>query len=130
MKLEKILACVLAALIVLCVIVYFTLPEQGEQIYIPPAEHMPENVEIPEGYQLVDNYTDVYFVEEEDGIHYYWLVKFNDGSYGWQEVDENGNIIFPNRESKPTEEPTDTEPTEKENTEPEATVPEETETSE
>lgn len=113
MKIEKILACVLAVLVVLTVIVYFTLPEQGEQIYIPQSEHTSEDMEIPEGYQLVDNYTDVYFVEKEDGIHYYWHVKFSDGTYGWQEVDENGNIIFPNRE------PEETEPSE-------SAVPEET----
>ncbi len=103
MKIEKILACVVAGLIILCAIVYFTLPEQGEQIYIPAVESVPEGVEIPEGYKLVDNYTDVYYVETENGIRYYWLVQFNDGSYGWQEVDENGNIVFPNRETEPEE---------------------------
>lgn len=82
--------------------VYLTLPQSGEQIYIPPAEHtLPSGVEIPEGYKLVDNYTDVYYSEQEDGIHYYWLVKFSDGTYGWQEVDKDGNIIFPNHSSEP-----------------------------
>ena len=102
MKLEKILGIALIALIVICFIVYLTLPQSGEQIYIPPAEHtLPSGVEIPEGYKLVDNYTDVYYSEQEDGIHYYWLVKFSDGTYGWQEVDKDGNIIFPNHSSEP-----------------------------
>ena len=113
MKIEKILACVAIGLFILCAIVYFTLPEQGEQIYIPSIESVPEGVEIPEGYKLVDNYTDVYYVETEDGIRYYWLVQFSDGSYGWQEVDANGNIVFPNRESEPEETvPKETEPSE------------------
>lgn len=103
MKIEKILACIAAGLVILCAIVYFTLPKQGEQIYIPSTQTVPEGVEIPEGYKLVDNYTDVYYVETEDGIKYYWLVQFSDGSYGWQEVDENGNIVFPNREAEPEE---------------------------
>lgn len=103
MKIEKILACIAAGLVILCTIVYFTLPKQGEQIYIPSTQTVPEGVEIPEGYKLVDNYTDVYYVETEDGIKYYWLVQFSDGSYGWQEVDENGNIVFPNREAEPEE---------------------------
>ena len=85
----------------ICAVVYLTLPKRGEQVYIPPAEHtVPDGVEIPEGYKLVDNYTDVYYSEQEDGIHYYWLVKFSDGSYGWQEVDKDGNIIFPNHGSE------------------------------
>ena len=100
MKIEKILACVAIALVILCAIVYFTLPEQGEQIYIPYTQSVPEGVKIPDGYKLVDNYTDVYYVETEEGIKYYWLVQFSDGSYGWQEVDENGNIVFPNRETE------------------------------
>ena len=133
MKIEKILICVLAGLIILCGIVYLTLPEQGEQIYIPGVQSVPEGVEIPDGYKLVDNYTDVYYVETEDGIKYYWLVQFSDGSYGWQEVDENGNIVFPNRETEPEEtipeettpsEP-ETEPTEQEETN---STPENTET--
>lgn len=98
MKTEKILICILAALFILCVIVYITLPDQGEQIYIPAVQNIPESVVIPDGYRLVDNFTDVYFVETEDGYKYYWLVKFEDGTYGWQEVDKDGNIIFPNRE--------------------------------
>lgn len=111
MKTEKILACITAALIILCVIVYLTLPEQGEQVYIPAVESVPEGIEIPEGYKLVDNYTDVYYVETENGIKYYWLVQFSDGTYGWQEVDKNGNIIFPNREVEPSEtESTETTP--------------------
>lgn len=114
MKIEKILACVVIGLIILCGIVYFTLPKQGEQIYIPSVESVPEGIEIPEGYKLVDNYTDVYYTETDDGIKYYWLVQFSDGSYGWQEVDENGNIVFPNRESEPSEPAT--EPTTSENT--------------
>ena len=103
MKIEKILACVVAGLFILCAIVYFTLPEQGEQIYIPGTQSVPEGIEIPDGYKLVDNYTDVYYVETEDGIKYYWLVQFSDGSYGWQQVDEYGNIVFPNRETVPEE---------------------------
>ncbi len=98
MKTEKILACIAVGLVILCVIAYFTLPEQGEQIYIPSVESVPEGLEIPDGYKLVDNYTDVYYVETEDGVKYYWLVRFNDGSYGWQEVDKDGNLVFPNRE--------------------------------
>lgn len=121
MKTEKILTCIVVALIVLCIIVYFTLPEQGEQIYIPSVESLPEGVEIPEGYKLVDNYTDVYYVETENDIRYYWLVQFSDGSYGWQEVDENGNIVFPNRE-------TESSGTESVDTAPEDTVAEESET--
>ena len=102
MKLEKILGIAIIALIVICFIVYLTLPQSGEQIYIPPAKHtLPSGVEIPEGSKLVDNYTDVYYSELEDGIHYYWLVKFSDGTYGWQEVDKDGNIIFPNHSSEP-----------------------------
>lgn len=124
MKIEKILACVVAALVILCVIVYFTLPEQGEQIYIPGTQSVPEGVQIPDGYKLVDNYTDVYYVETEDGIKYYWLVQFSDGTYGWQEVDENGNIVFPNRETEPEETiPKEISPSE---TEQETTAPEET----
>ena len=42
MKIEKILACVVAGLFILCAIVYFTLPEQGEQIYIPGTQSVPE----------------------------------------------------------------------------------------
>lgn len=124
MKIEKILACVVIALVILCAIVYFTLPEQGEQIYIPGTQSVPEGVEIPDGYKLVDNYTDVYYVETEDGIKYYWLVQFSDGTYGWQEVDENGNIVFPNRETEPEETaPEETVPSESET---ETTAPEET----
>lgn len=124
MKIERILACVVAALVILCAIVYFTLPEQGEQIYIPGTQSVPEGVEIPDEYKLVDNYADVYYVETEEGIKYYWLVQFSDGLYGWQEVDENGNIVFPNRETEPEETiPEETMPSE---TETEATAPEET----
>jgi len=108
MKTEKILAVVLVLLIILSVVVYLTLPEQGEQIYIPQVDSLPENVVIPEGYKPVDNFTDVYYVETEDGIRYYWLVAFSDGTYGWQEIDKDGNIIFPNREPESTE-PTETE---------------------
>ena len=72
-----------------------TLPEQGEQIYIPQETSVPEEIEIPEGYQRVDNYSDVYYTETEDGYRYLWLVQFSDGSYGWQEVDENGNLVMP-----------------------------------
>lgn len=119
MKIEKILACIAVGLVILCAIVYFTLPKQGEQIYIPFTQTVPEGVEIPEGCKLVDNYTDVYYVETEDGIKYYWLVRFSDGSYGWQEVDENGNIVFPNREPAPeetTQEESVTEPSASEDT--------------
>ena len=124
MKIEKILACVVAGLVILCAIVYFTLPEQGEQIYIPRTQSVPEGVEIPDGYKLVDNYTDDYYVETDDGIKYYWLVQFSDGTYGWQEVDENGNIVFPNRETEPEETaPEETVPSESET---ETTAPEET----
>ena len=50
MKLEKILGIALIALIVICFFVYLTLPQSGEQIYIPPAEHtLPSGVEIPAG---------------------------------------------------------------------------------
>lgn len=122
MKIEKILICVLVGLILLCGIVYFTLPEQGEQIYIPATQTVPDGVEIPDGYKLVDNYTDVYYVQTEEGIKYYWLVQFSDGTYGWQEVDENGNIVFPNRETELEE----TVPKETTPTEIETTVPEET----
>lgn len=102
MKIEKMLGITLSVLVVICAVVYLTLPKRGEQVYIPPAEHtVPDGVEIPEGYKLVDNYTDVYYSEQEDGIHYYWLVKFSDGTYGWQEVDKDGNIIFPNHSSEP-----------------------------
>ena len=54
----------------------------------------------------MDNYSNVYYTETEDGYRYLWLVQFSDGSYGWQEVDENGNLIFPNRgtEEAPSEE--------------------------
>ena len=69
MKLEKILGIALIALIVICFIVYLTLPQSGEQIYIPPAEHtLPSGVEIPAGYKLVDNYTDVYYSEQEEAF--------------------------------------------------------------
>ncbi len=112
MKIEKILACVLMALFVLCGIVYFSLPEQGEQIYIPPVQSTPTEVEIPEGYKLVDNFNDVYYVETENGIRYFWLMKFENGTYGWQEVDKDGNIILPNRETEPSEPTTSTETTE------------------
>lgn len=111
MKTEKILVCVLAGLIVICAIVYFTLPEQGEQIYIPPVQSAPENVVIPDGYKPVDNFTDVYYVETQDGYRYYWLVKFEDGSYGWQEVDKDGKIILANRETEPPASENITEPT-------------------
>ena len=124
MKIEKILACVVAGLFILCAIVYFTLPEQGEQIYIPGTQSVPEGIEIPDGYKLVDNYTDVYYVETDDGIKYYWLVQFSDGTYGWQEVDENGNIVFPNRETEPAE--TAPEETVSSESEAEITAPEET----
>ena len=97
MKIEKIAAGVLGLLVAVFFIIYFTLPEQGEQIYIPQETSVPEEIEIPEGYQRVDNYSDVYYTETEDGYRYLWLVQFSDGSYGWQEVDENGNLIFPNR---------------------------------
>ncbi len=115
MKVEKILACVLAGLLLLCVIVYLTLPEQGEQIYIPPVQSTPEEVDIPDGYKPVENFNDVYYVETEDGIRYFWLMKFENGTYGWQEVDKDGNVIFPNRETESTTETvptTETEPTE------------------
>lgn len=115
MRIEKILGCVAAILIILCSIVYLTLPEQGEQVYIPSKQLIPEDVEIPEGYKLVENYTDVYYVESDEGIKYFWLVQFSDGSYGWQEVDENGNIVFPNRETEPEQTlPNESEPTEPE----------------
>lgn len=106
MKIEKIAAGVLGLLVAVFFIIYFTLPEQGEQIYIPQKTSVPEEIEIPEGYQRVDNYSDVYYTETEDGYRYLWLVQFSDGSYGWQEVDENGNLIFPNRgtEKAPSEE--------------------------
>ena len=106
MKIEKIAAGVLGLLVAVFFIIYFTLPEQGEQIYIPQKTSVPEEIEIPEGYQRVDNYSDVYYTETEDGYRYLWLVQFSDGSYGWQEVDENGNLIFPNRgtEEAPSEE--------------------------
>ena len=93
MKIEKIAAGVLGLLVAVFFIIYFTLPEQGEQIYIPQETSVPEEIEIPEGYQRVDNYSDVYYTETED-------------SYGWQEVDENGNLIFPNRgtEAVPSDE--------------------------
>ena len=106
MKIEKIAAGVLGLLVAVFFIIYFTLPEQGEQIYIPQKTSVPEEIEIPEGYQRVDNYSDVYYTETEDGSRYLWLVQFSDGSYGWQEVDENGNLIFPNRgtEEAPSEE--------------------------
>lgn len=106
MKIEKIAAGVLGLLVAVFFIIYFTLPEQGEQIYIPQETSVPEEIEIPEGYQRVDNYSDVYYTETEDGYRYLWLVQFSDGSYGWQEVDENGNLIFPNRGTKeaPSEE--------------------------
>ena len=106
MKIEKIAAGVLGLLVAVFFIIYFTLPEQGEQIYLPQETSVPEEIEIPEGYQRVDNYSDVYYTETEDGYRYLWLVQFSDGSYGWQEVDENGNLIFPNRgtEEAPSEE--------------------------
>ena len=88
MKIEKIAAGVLGLLVAVFFIIYFTLPEQGEQIYIPQETSVPEEIEIPEGYQRVDNYSDVYYTETEDGYRYLWLVQFSDGSYGWQEVDE------------------------------------------
>ena len=106
MKIEKIAAGVLGLLVAVFFIIYFTLPEQGEQIYIPQETSVPEEIEIPEGYQRVDNYSNVYYTETEDGYRYLWLVQFSDGSYGWQEVDENGNLIFPNRgtEAVPSDE--------------------------
>ena len=53
MKLEKILGIALIALIVICFIVYLTLPQSGEQIYIPPAEHtLPSGVEYRRGTSL------------------------------------------------------------------------------
>ena len=78
----------------------FLSQEDGEDVYVRSSA-LPSGVEIPAGYKLVDNYTDVYYSEQEDGIHYYWLVKFSDGTYGWQEVDKDGNIIFPNHSSEP-----------------------------
>lgn len=94
MKVEKILACVLAGLLLLCVIVYLTLPEQGEQIYIPPVQSTPEEVDIPDGYKPVENFNDVYYVETEDGIRYFWLMKFENGTYGWQEVLSLGKRLY------------------------------------
>lgn len=102
MKAEKILAVVLAALIVLAVIVYVTLPEDGEQVYIPPSESLPDEVEIPEGYKPVENFTDIYYLETENGIRYFWLVQMSDGSYAWQEVDKDGNLILPGRDNTST----------------------------
>ena len=61
MKVEKICAVVLGLLIAAFCIVYATLPEDGEQIYIPQETAVPEGVEIPDGYHPVDNFTDVYY---------------------------------------------------------------------
>ena len=108
MKVEKICAVVLGLLIAAFCIVYATLPEDGEQIYIPQETAVPEGVEIPEGYRPVDNFTDVYYLETEDGYRYFWLCQFSDGSYGWQEVDKDGKLIFPNRSE--TEASPDTQP--------------------
>lgn len=79
MKIEKIAAGVLGLLVAVFFIIYFTLPEQGEQIYIPQETSVPEEIEIPEGYQRVYNYSDVYYTETEDGYRYLWLVQFSDG---------------------------------------------------
>ncbi len=95
MKIEKICVGILLLQITLFCVVYFTLPEQGEQIYIPQETSVTPPIEIPDGYHLVDNYSDVYYIETENGYRYFWLVQFSDGSFGWQEVDENGNIILP-----------------------------------
>lgn len=97
MKIEKICAGILLLLVTLFCVVYFTLPEQGEQIFIPQETIVAPPIEIPDGYHLVDNYSDVYYIETDEGYRYFWLVQFSDGSYGWQEVDENGNIILPGR---------------------------------
>ena len=70
MKIEKIAAVVLGLLVAVFFIIYFTLPEQGEQIYIPQETSVPEEIEIPEGYQRVDNYSNVYYTETEDGYRY------------------------------------------------------------
>lgn len=102
MKTEKILAAILVVLIVLAVIVYVTLPEDGEQVYIPPSESLPDEVEIPEGYKPVENFTDIYYLETENGIRYFWLVQMSDGSYAWQEVDKDGNLILPGRNDTST----------------------------
>ena len=125
MKIEKIAAVGLGLLVAVFFIIYFTLPEQGEQIYIPQETSVPEEIEIPAGYQRVDNYSNVYYTETEDGYRYLWLVQFSDGSYGWQEVDENGNLIFPNRgteeapseEASPAEETVESSPDSSENAE-------------
>lgn len=113
MKNEKICAGILLLLVVLFCVVYFTLPKQGEQIYIPQETNsVTPPIEIPDGYKLVDNYSDVYYVETEDGYRFFWLVQFSDGSYGWQEVDENGNIILPGHSGAAETTPETTEHTE------------------
>lgn len=111
MKAEKILAVVLAVLIILAVIVYVTLPEGGEQVYIPPSENLPAEVEIPEGYKPVENFTDVYYLETENGIRYFWLVQMSDGTYAWQEVDKDGKLILPGHSEPPVTETTAPEKT-------------------
>lgn len=135
MKVEKICVGILLLLVTLFCVVYFTLPKQGEQIYIPQeTSSVTPPIEIPEGYKLVDNYSDVYYIETEEGYRYFWLVQFSDGSYGWQEVDENGNIILPGHSgtsetaSEASEQPETTEVTEPtEPAQPETTAPEPTE---
>lgn len=113
MKIEKICAGILLLLVVLFCVVYFTLPEQGEQIYIPQeTSSVTPPIEIPDGYKLVDNYSDVYYVETENGYRFFWLVQFSDGSYGWQELDENGNIILPGHSGAEEVSPKTTEQTE------------------
>ncbi len=108
MKLEKILISIIALVILVSLIVYFTLPEQGERVYIPKAsEELPAQIEIPEGYKKVDNFDDVYYIETDNGYRFFWLVEFQDGTYGWQEVDKDGNIIFPEDASDKTENSSD-----------------------
>ncbi len=95
MKIEKICVGILLLQITLFCVVYFTLPEQGEQIYIPQETSVTPPIEIPDGYHLVGHYSDVYYIETENVYRYFWLFQFSDGSFGWQEFDENGNIILP-----------------------------------
>ncbi len=114
MKLEKILILAVILIVIISGIVYFTLPEVGERVFIPQiTEEVPDEVVIPEGYKKVDNFDDVYYLETENGIRFFWLVKYTDGTYGWQEVDKDGNLIFPgdNEETKPTESSQSTEST-------------------
>ncbi len=118
MKLEKFLILAIVLIAIISGIVYFTLPEAGERVFIPQiTEDIPDEIVIPEGYKKVDNFDDVYYLETEDGIRFFWLVKYTDGTYGWQEVDKDGNLIVPGHteETTPEEssEPTETtEPTE------------------